>query len=347
MRIPTLAALSLGLATIVFSTGAATKPVARFPQRANLPIRTAALPKLFDSLIATGRRAGTPRHGAPWVSYRQRAGKPDTAVASSVYACEAFANLCNVYTLGGTLTATVSGLNVPQGVAVDSNGYVYISNSYSSQVLIYTDGATALVATLTDSANLPAFTVASKTLIASSDFYSSSGGPGELAVYKNVPEDQTPSYYLTDPSAYEGESVAFDSKGNCYWSFNTAADSGPGYIDEFQGCAQGATPIRLPITTSYAGGVAFDSNDNLWYTDQLAASVNACTGTTNCATILSGGFFVDPVTLNWDGEELMYVMDAVSGVYQVNVLGDPYPMISISSSNGPVGTAADLYTQTL
>ncbi len=73
--------------------------------------------------------------------------------------------------------------------------------------------------------------------------------------------------------------MTYDKAGNCYWSYND--NSGIGQIDEFPKCASGASPINLGLSLGFAGGIAFDGSDNLWYSDQLAG-LYKCNGTSSC-----------------------------------------------------------------
>lgn len=264
--------------------------------------------------------------------------KSKSRVGEYFYGCDFDADSCGVYYLGGALVSTITNLTYPQGVAVDDKHQVYVVNSGAYQVLIYAPGGSPLVSTLSSPGNEPAFAAVSKTLLAVSDL-SSSSGRANVAVYRNRSNGATPSYYLTDPNAIEGESVAFDSKGNCYWSYNARTSSKFGNIDEFRGCKQGAKPINLGITTQFAGGIAFDAEDNLWYTDQRAGTLNVCVSGSGCFVDLTG--FGDPITLSWDGSDVMYVMDATAGIYQVNVLGDPFEVAPIPESALPIGVAVD------
>jgi hypothetical protein len=328
---------ALALASLDSATAAASDVrSAAFARTANRPTVSLPSPNRFE-IVRTG---SVPLPRPAGMSLLPPA---DTSVDRYVYGCLFYANACGVYESGGTLVGSINGLTGPQGVDVDSYGYAYVTNTYANsgqggQVLIYTPGGSTLLTTLSDPGQLPALAKLYKRTLAVSDFYSSSFGPGKLAVYKLPSRSGSPDYYVSDPAAYEGESVAFDSAGNCYWSYNTAYQSGPGHIDKFRNCARGARPVGMGITTQYAGGVAFDGSDNLWYTDQLAGTVNVCpAGGGACFVELSG--FSDPVTLSWDGVNNMYVMDADSGIYQITILGDPYGLVIIPASELGIGVA--------
>jgi len=308
------------------------------------PTVSLALPNRFGNARSAGSLP-LPRPGAmsllPPVA---------TTVDRYAYGCVFYANACGIYELGGALVGAIGNLNGPQGVDVDTYGYVYVANTYANsgqggQVLIYAPGGTSLLTTLSDPGQLPALAKVYRRVLAVSDFYSTTFGPGKLAVYKLPSRTGSPDYYLNDAAAFEGESVAFDAEGNCYWSYNTAFGAGPGHIDKFRACARGARPVSLGITTQFAGGVAFDSSGNLWYTDQLAGTVNVCpSGGGACFEELGG--FGDPVTLSWDGVNNMYVMDATAGIYQVTILGNPSGLVSIPASQIGVGVGVALSVET-
>ena len=117
------------------------------------------------------------------------------------------------------------------------------------------------------------------SLVAVSNLTTISSTPGVVNFYSGGATE--PSYALSDPLAMEGIGVAFDSKGNCYWSFNN--ESGEGQVDEFPGCTASSTATNLNIVTGFAGGIAFDQHDNLWYVDQYHG-VYKCAGTKQLQT---------------------------------------------------------------
>ena len=245
--------------------------------------------------------------------------------APSVYSCEYYGSDCRIYDgvthkqlaqLGAS-----DGLNDPQGNRTDSSGNWYIANTGAANVLEYSGDGSKLEATLDDAGWFPDDVAVHGSLVAVSNLTTISSTPGVVNFYSGGATE--PSYALSDPLAMEGIGVAFDSKGNCYWSFNN--ESGEGQVDEFPGCTASSTATNLNIVTGFAGGIAFDQHDNLWYVDQYHG-VYKCAGTSNCKLVNTLGILQkhDAVYLNFNAnDKSLYVADAGLGViYRIGTAGD-------------------------
>jgi hypothetical protein len=175
----------------------------------------------------------------------------------------------------------------PQGTAVDGKGNWYISNTYAENVPEYSPGGASRLRTLDDSGWFPDDVATRGNDVLVSNIYSSNYSGGNVCMYRGHSTKQ--SYCLNDVNAFEGSSVAFDKAGNCYWSYNDQGHRQQyGEIDEFPKCAKGANPVNLGMTFGFAGGIAFDDNDNLWYVDQYAG-LYKCIGTLNCSLVKAEG----------------------------------------------------------
>jgi hypothetical protein len=308
-----------------------------YPSAMRARVPTVGLPQL-----ARFARPSAPR----WSALRRlrRNGKTVSFVAY-LYGCDYYDSGCNVYYGSGASAGFIGGLTDPQGTAVDQDYNVYIANTGTNQIFIYAPGGTNQLSTLNDPNYYPGDVAVfqksgKKSIVAVSNVISTGSLPPNVSVYASTVNEAMPTYYLSDPAAVRGEGVAFDSSGNCYWSFvNT---SGVGQIDEFPGCAKHVSPTNLMISTEYAGGLAFDSNDNLYYTDQLAGTVNACLSTTpaTCSVLASG--FGDPLFMAWDGNAVMELADAMSGLYQFNLYGDVNELTGAQEVGVSVGAFANI-----
>ncbi len=214
---------------------------------------------------------------------------PDASRAY-IYTCNYYGSDCRVYdfkshALVNTLTATSDGLSNPQGTSVNwtpARRTWLIANTGASNVLAYSPGGAQQLYAIGDGGQYPVDVTAGfkSDTVYVSNIYSTSFTAGSLGVCNLSGSCSA----LTDPNAFQGIGVAIDGNGNCYWSYND--NSGVGQIDEFAGCS--GNPVNLGITLGFAGGLATDEANNLYYVDQLAG-VYKCTGTTNCA-LLAGGF---------------------------------------------------------
>jgi hypothetical protein len=239
-----------------------------------------------------------------------------------VYECGYYGSDCRIF--NGRTRAMLTqltdkdGLNDPQGNRTDSKGNWYIANTGAANVLEYSSDGSKLEATLDATGWFPDDVAVSGNLVAVSNLTSISFTPGVVNIYSGGAT--SPSYAVSDPIAMEGQGVAFDSKGNCYWSFNN--ESGEGMIDEFPGCTASSTPTNLNIVTGFGGGITFDQHDNLFYIDQYHG-VYKCAGTTNCKiySALNGQTGKhDPLYMNFNATYTsLLVADEDAGVvYRIN-----------------------------
>ena len=261
-----------------------------------------------------------------------------------VYSCEYYGSDCRIFSAGThkmlSQLSEADGLNDPQGNRTDAKGNWYIANTGAANVLEYSGDGSKLEATLDASGWFPVDVSVSGNLVAVSNQTSISFTPGVVNIYSGGAT--SPSYAVSDPLAMEGMGVAFDSKGNCYWSFNN--ESGEGMIDEFPGCTASSTPTQLNIVTGFAGGIALDQHDNLWYIDQYHG-VYKCAGTTNCklySALQLRPAKHDAVFMNFNAtQKTLYVADANKGViYAINTANGKRGVFArTTKKDGPFGVA--------
>jgi hypothetical protein len=264
---------------------------------------------------------------------------PD-ARKSLVYSCHYYGSDCRIWNASGTqigqLTATADGMSNPQGTDVGAKGHWYIANTGASNLPEYTVGGASLIQTLSAPGLYPVDVATHPKGIVESNIYTTSFTAGSACVYNGA--STTASYCLSDSNAFEGLGVTYDKAGNCYWSYND--NSGIGQIDMFAKCAKGASPVNLGLTLGFAGGIAFDGADNLWYSDQLAG-VYKCNGTSGCALAVGG--FSDGLMINFNkGWKKLYVADAGAGNIDVINPGNNTSTVFASpgTTDPPFGVAA-------
>ncbi|HEX3670875.1 MAG TPA: hypothetical protein VHT92_04130 [Candidatus Cybelea sp.] len=239
-----------------------------------------------------------------------------------------------------------SGLSAPMGMVATPAGILYVANSGDSNVLVYRTarrGPQGPVATLDDVGEFPVNVAATPKgrVVAVSNAGTTGGGAGSVSVYLN--HQSEPSRNLRFGSdTLQGEGIAIDSSGNCYWSFNDPATR-TGSIVEYSRCKGTATPLVSGLLK--AGGLAFDRNQNLYYVDQVAG-IYKCSGIASCALVTQvgcPGCLVAPANVNFDNSDPqnLWVSDAAGYIdavsltgtieYQLSVLGGP--------TNPPIGIA--------
>lgn len=247
------------------------------------------------------------------------------------------------YTLTPYETLT-SGFSKPMGMVTTPDGRWYVANSGASDVLVYRStrsGPKGPKATLRDDGEVPVNVDAASNhrLVAVSNGATTGGGAGSVSIYLN--QQGVPSRKLTygsDP--LQGQGIAIDARGNCYWSFNDPYKLS-GEIVEFAGCNGTGTLYKAGILR--AGGLAFDHSGNLYYVDQLLG-IFKCQGSscTIFAPIILGGL-ISPANLNFDNSDPqnLWVADAAGYLDAVNLQGLVAYILQIIGgiTDPPVGVA--------
>ena len=249
----------------------------------------------------------------------------------------------NSYTLKSFETLS-SGFSKPMGMVTTPDGHWYVANSGDSDVLLYKttrNGPQGPKATLADGGQVPVNVDATsnRQLVAVSNGSTTGNGAGSVSVYLN--RQNAPSRHLTygsDP--VQGEGVAIDPSGNCYWSFNDP-NTLIGSIVEFTGCNGAGTLFKTGILK--AGGLAFDHRGNFYYVDQLLG-IFKCQGSscTLFVPIVLGGL-VAPANINFDrsNPQNLWVADAAGYIDAVNLQGLLAYLLQIlgGATDPPIGIA--------
>jgi hypothetical protein len=248
-----------------------------------------------------------------------------------------------------TLTpyATLYGVVMPNGTVTTPNGWWYVTNGGASDVLVYKttkDGPKPYGSeTLTDYGENPVNVdlTPSRQLVAVSNGGTTSK-TGSVSVYLNGAT--SPSSILTYGSdVLQGEGVAVDHQGNCYWSFNDLTTGG-GSIVEFAGCSGSGTLLLSGLTN--AGGMVFDQSDNLYYVDQ-ALGVYQCnkipTKKSGCSVIIpvDNQELFHPTNINFDHKDKsLWVADAAGYIDAYSLKGNKVKSdLHYATGNNPYGIA--------
>src|ERR1700729_2804126 len=238
---------------------------------------------------------------------------------------------CTVYDTSGHILAQLTpddDLSYPWGTALFGGNW-YIANSGFEQIRVYTQGTSPqYVGTLSGPSAYPidvaVYGVNGKVkLVAVANNSSPDSGPGGAGIYKA--DASYPSYSLTMPSGtLYGLGIAFDSKGDCVFSYGGAGRGG--YLLMYKKCAGNYTQLNIKI--HYPGGVIFDQHDNLITIDQERGIV-ICAGTSNCNVAIPGHNFFD-LSINSAGTDL-WVTRYSSG----EILDYAYPGLTLKSKFRP------------
>lgn len=243
----------------------------------NAPLRPLliAWPALLFAAACSGNAAMGPASAPslPSTFASSAAARADGAQSSSggyVYVCT-LEPKCSVFTADGQRVRTVTkGLELPVAIVSDPQGNVYVGDAGAGQIAIYAPGMTKRIATRTG--------VNVGFDIALHDGTLAVSGGTSVEVF---PAGSGTPTILTDSEAMQGNGIAFDSQGNCYWSLTLNDGLGTVRVDEFAGCA--GAPNRLDIPGSPMW-LAFDGNDNLYYANPAArAGIYRCAKLAQCA----------------------------------------------------------------
>jgi hypothetical protein len=173
----------------------------------------------------------------------------------------------NAYAAAGTklkrVSTITSGLALPEGIATDGAGNLYVANFGSNSVTVYPPGQTTPSVTYTQGVNLP------KSVAVGSDgtLYVANQGGGSNS-FGSVTEysagSVTPNVTITLPSQY-AFALALDSSNKVYVSWIT----GSRYLDSIyeyptEGSGKGSD-LNLDLGTNSfpAEALTFDSHGNL------------------------------------------------------------------------------------
>ena len=214
-----------------------------------------------------------------------------------VYACT-LEPRCFVFTAGGKpVRTTQQGLEQPSALVSDPQGYVYVSDGEAGEVAVYAPGMKRRISTLTGVSVGFDMAVHAGTIAV--------GGGNTITVF---PAGSTTPYYVTDPQAMQGNGLAFDSRGNCYWSVTLNDGKGTVRIDEFNGCAGSALPLNIPGAPLW---LAFDGNDDLYYVDlspDKSSGIYRCNALTDCKLAFARGTAARAIRFD-QGWRHLYVAD--------------------------------------
>lgn len=248
---------------------------------------------------------------------------------SFIITAQLYGNDATVYKRKGlvlTYEATINyNVSAPQGTVTTPNGYWYLTNSGHSNVLVYKFKKGHIpqypVNTLDDYGQLPVdvSATADRNLVAVSNQMTTAGGPGSVSVY--LSRQSEPSRNLTyGTDSLQGEGVAIDHQGNCFWSFFDP-NTNSGSIVNFTGCNEPGSVVVSGMTN--AGGVAFDQSGDMYYVVP-AVGVYKCVKTSNCALWASNQQygFSQPNFINFDYKSKdLWLSDAAGKLWAISLKG--------------------------
>lgn len=199
--------------------------------------------------------------------------------SASLYGCQVWSG-STFETQTGIKATWFPNTYGPQGVAVTGSGMLLIADTNNSTVDSMENANTGhpnhFSNCINDAGQYPDWVAATKgaTLIVISNIFSklgSSVGPGSLAVANGC--GSTPVVLQNyDDDSVQGIAVAINSKGDCFWTYNDLR-YGQGYVAKYTACKGRGWKIpqyglQDGYSMAFAGGIAFDNQDNMYLNDQ-------------------------------------------------------------------------------
>jgi streptogramin lyase len=228
-------------------------------------------PNASDQVRSTSGVTPTIRNKMPHTPKKPRITTSSFPHGALLFISDYNNDVVDVYSQTGpnqTPATQLGGLEGPNGIAVASNGDVYVSNWDNNLVSVFHKHQTTAYESL--SAIDTSYGGTDVAIAPTGIVYVGNIG-GIIQVFAGTATSPTSS--LTDPNiSGDWVSVAADANGNVF-DMGAGYSSGSTVIDEFT--ASSSTPTMLPIFPSGdEGGLAVDANDDLWVNDSGAGTIS-------------------------------------------------------------------------
>ena len=224
-------------------------------------------------------------------------------------------------------TLVSTGLNNPQGVAVDASGNVYIADTANNQIKEWSP-ITQQTVVLVSGLNGPQ----GVAVDSSGNVYAADSGNNAIEEF-SPPGWQLNTLVsgLNNPSG-----VAVDSAGNLYFS-----DTGNSAIKEWN-------PTTLAISTlvgtglNNPTGVALDAARNVYFADSGNNTIREWIAVSGSVSALWSGGLNDPTGVAVDGQGNVYVADTGNSIVKEwNAASQQVAALVSTGLNNPAGMAVD------
>ncbi len=256
---------------------------------------------------AGGSQSALPSQSTSFYAVRRAQAAPS---GPKVFVSDFGSNVVRIYPAGVASPSPIGsideGIAGPDGLAVDSKGTLYVTNSSNNTLTEYPAGVTSPSVTISNGLSTPtAVAVSTNGTVAVSEFPA-----GTIVEYK--PGATSPSVTMTLLTYPEG--LAWDSKGDLYAAWNV--NNGNGLTGHVSKCEHlKAVCLDQGIAAGQSGGLAIDSAGNIVLGDQTNSAVNvyAPGKTSPLRTISVTGHDPAKFALNLS-EKRLYVSDIENSI---------------------------------
>ncbi len=284
---------------------------------------------------------------APSIASRSSSAVGNTSVPARLYAVEPTVGVY-VYKQSGTnqqpIRTLTSGLSQPEGVSVNTNGDVYVTDFRNSDILVYKRGATTPYKTLLDNNWVAGDAVVDSTgTVYVCNYEANTGGtvgpPGSVTVFAGG--STTPTSTLPAPKGDWVLWCGLDNNHNLYVGYtDNATDSN---VWEFPGGTGPGASLGLKI--GFPGQMVFNSKGELVIADERNSTADTfkLPGTRPIKTIATpAGGVVVGLTLNAKSSHLYLADNVTNQVYEYAYpKGTLIDTITAPGGFGFTGIAAD------
>ena len=263
-----------------------------------------------------------------------------------IFVSDAANNVVDIYNPSGKLLGQLSGLSEPQGIAADGKGNIYIADTSNSRIQIYAPPYNKGPKTLNDPGEYPSdvSVLNNGEFVAVANIISTSGGPGNVILYKNGKIVKTISNATFSRVYFCG----FDGNGNLYIDGENSDGSAVlGEIAKLTTSGKTFSTLTYNGTIEFPGGIEVTTDGKIAIDDQEAATIytfnppkNGSLGSPIATTPLTGS--ADPVTYAFTkNNKALWIVDAGNGdaaKYAYPAGGSPVKTFSLPDAE-PIGVA--------
>jgi sugar lactone lactonase YvrE len=233
----------------------------------------------------------------------------------------------NYVAVSAVTTLVSSGLNNPQGVAVDALGNVYVADTANNVIKEWSPGAQQTVVLCTGFNNPGAVAVDRY-----GNVYIADSGNNAIEQWSSANQQMTTLVSgLSNPSG-----VAVDGQGNVYFS-----DTGNNTIEEWNAASQQVTAL---VNWGLSGptGIAVDAEGNVYFADSGNSAIKEWVVASGQLVVLASTGLNNPTGLAVDGQGNVYISDTGNNaVKQWNAATQQVATLFSSGLNSPYGVAVD------